>query len=86
MSYGYADRSDEEPLYVDDEPPHEARLAGRAASTVLAFVMLALAFVLFGLSGSVSGGAQPWLFCGAIAAFALAYAIPTAILPALEDR
>lgn len=48
--------------------------------------MLALAFVLFGLSGSVSDGAQPWLFCGAIAAFALAYAIPTAILPALEDR
>ena len=83
MSHGY-DGSDEEPRY--DEEPHVPQLAGRAASTVLAFVMLALAFVLFGLSGSVSSAAQPWVFCGAIASFALAFAIPTAILPALEDR
>lgn len=85
MSYGYTDRLDDE-RDLDDEERREHRLSGRLASTVLAFVMLALAFVLFGLSGSVGGGAEPWLFCGAIASFALAYAIPTAILPALEGR
>ena len=84
MSYGYHDRPEAD-RYPDDED-HEARLTGRAASTVLAFLMLALAFVLFGLSGSVSDAAQPWVFCGAVAAFALSYAIPTAILPALEQR
>ena len=50
------------------------------------FMLLVLAFVLFGLSGSVSSAAEPWVFVGAIAAFALAFAIPTAIVPALEDR
>ena len=84
MSYGYQDRPETE-HYPDDED-REARLAGRGARTVLAFVMLALAFVLFGLFGSVSSAAQPWVFCGAVAAFALSFAIPTAILPALEDR
>lgn len=83
MSYANPDRVEDRGF---DEEPHEARLAGRAASTVLAFALLALAFVLFGLFGSVSPAAQPWVFCGAIGALALAYAIPTAILPALEDR
>lgn len=85
MTYTDADRGYPDPLYPDDED-REARLTGRAASTVLAFVLLALAFVLFGLSASVATAAQPWVFAGAIASFALAYAIPTAILPALENR
>lgn len=85
MSDGYLDRLDDQPIEPDDETAAD-RLAGRAASTVLAFVLLALAFVLFGLAGSVSSAAEPWVFVGAIGAFALAYAIPTAILPALEDR
>ncbi len=57
----------------------------RSAAGVLCLLLFAGAFALFAVSPE-TGPAAPWLFTAGIVAFGLAFAIPTTILPAIEDR
>lgn len=69
------------------EPRDDERsdAAARVVSTFFAFVLFAAGLALFTVAFS-AGDAAMWLFFGGIVAIALAFAIPTTIVPALEDR
>lgn len=66
------------------DPAPEA--PSRAATGVLCLLLFVGAFALLTLGFDADGSTGPWLVTGGILAFGLAYAIPTTILPALEDR
>ena len=57
-----------------------------AVGAFFAFLLFIGGLVLFTVAFSVDEGIAPWVFFGGIAAVALSFAIPTTILPALEDR
>lgn len=58
----------------------------RAATGVLCLVLFVGAFALLTIGFDADGAAGALLVSAGILAFSLAYAIPTAILPALEAR
>ncbi|GEL94780.1 hypothetical protein [Cellulomonas composti] len=60
--------------------------ASRAVMVFFAFVLFALGLGAFAISFDVVEAARPWVFFGGIVAISLAFAIPTTIVPALEDR
>ena len=62
----------------------ETRSPGRAISFVFPMFLFLAGLALFTISFDYSWGA--WLFVGGILSIVLAFAIPTTILPALEDR
>ena len=57
---------------------------GRGISFVFPMFLFLLGLALFTIAFNYSWGA--WLFIAGIASIGLAFAIPTTILPALEDR
>ena len=58
---------------------------GRALAVVFPAILFLLGLGLFTVAFNV-GDWGPWLFAGGILSITLAFAIPTTILPALEDR
>ncbi|GIG38276.1 hypothetical protein [Cellulomonas phragmiteti] len=58
----------------------------RAATGLLCLLLFLGSFVLLTLGFDANGSTGPWLVTGGILAFGLAFAIPTTILPALEER
>ncbi len=58
---------------------------GRRLAVVLPALLFLGGLALFAVAFNV-GDWGAWVFAGGIAAVALAFAIPTTILPALEDR
>lgn len=58
---------------------------GRMLSVVFPALLFLLSLALFAISFNV-GDWGPWTFAGGIVAVSLAFAIPTTIVPALEDR
>jgi len=58
---------------------------GRMMSFILPAVFFVLGLALITVTFNV-GDWGPWVFAGGIVSITLAFAIPTAILPALEDR
>lgn len=62
----------------------ETRSPGRAISFVFPMILFLGGLALFTIAFNYSWGA--WLFVAGILVIGLAFAIPTTILPALEDR
>ena len=62
----------------------ETKSPGRAISFVFPMILFLGGFALFAIAFNYDWGA--WLFVGGILLIGLAFAIPTTILPALEDR
>ncbi|WP_028047189.1 hypothetical protein [Cellulomonas sp. URHE0023] len=62
----------------------ENKSPGRAISFVFPAILFLGGMALFTIAFNYDWGA--WLFVGGIALIGLAFAIPTTILPALEDR
>ena len=62
----------------------ETKSPGRAISFVFPMVLFLGGLALFAVAFNYDWGA--WLFVGGILLIGLAFAIPTTILPALEDR
>jgi len=60
--------------------------AERAVTVFFTFLLFFVGIALFAISFDVVDAAKPWVFFGGIAAVSLAFAIPTTIIPALEDR
>ncbi|WP_456844620.1 hypothetical protein [Cellulomonas sp. P5_C6] len=58
---------------------------GRALAVVFPAILFLLGLALFTVAFNV-GDWGPWVFAGGILSITLAFAIPTTILPALEDR
>ncbi len=58
---------------------------GRMLSVVFPAILFVLGLALFTVAFNV-GEWGAWVFAGGIASISLAVAIPTTILPALEDR
>jgi hypothetical protein len=58
---------------------------GRMLSVVFPAILFVLGLGLFTIAFNV-GDWGAWVFTGGILAISLAFAIPTTILPALEDR
>ncbi|MBO3084619.1 hypothetical protein [Cellulomonas fengjieae] len=58
---------------------------GRFLSVVFPALLFVLGFALFAISFNV-GDWGAWTFAGGIVAVSLAFAIPTTIVPALENR
>lgn len=58
----------------------------RAVTVFFAFLLFLVGLALFAVAFEVVDTAKPWVFFGGIASIALAFAIPTTIVPALEDR
>jgi len=58
----------------------------RAVTVFFSFVLFLAGLALFAVAFEVVDAAKPWVFFGAIASVGLAFAIPTTIVPALEDR
>ena len=63
---------------------NENKSPGRAISFVFPMILFLGGLALFTIAFNYSWGA--WLFVGGILLIGLAFAIPTTILPALEDR
>ena len=57
-----------------------------AVGAFFAFLLFIGGLVLFTVAFSVDETVAPWVFISGIFAVALSFAIPTTILPALEDR
>lgn len=71
----------------DDVPSDPApEDPSRAAAGVLCLLLFVGAFALLTVGSTGDGPAAPWLFTAGIVAFGLAFAIPTTILPAVEER
>jgi hypothetical protein len=62
----------------------ETKSPGRAISFVFPMILFLGGMALFAIAFNYDWGA--WLFVGGILLIGLAFAIPTTILPALEDR
>ena len=62
----------------------ETKSPGRAISFVFPMVLFLAGLALFTIAFNYDWGA--WLFVGGIVLISIAFAIPTTILPALEDR
>ncbi|UJP38556.1 hypothetical protein [Cellulomonas palmilytica] len=60
--------------------------AERAVTVFFTFLLFFAGLALFAVAFSVADAAKAWVFFGGIAAVSLAFAIPTTIVPALEDR
>ncbi|AEI12756.1 MULTISPECIES: hypothetical protein [Cellulomonas] len=58
----------------------------RAVTVFFAFVLFLAGLAMFWIAFEVVEAARPWVFFGGIASVSLAFAIPTTIVPALEDR
>ena len=58
---------------------------GRMLSVVFPALLFLLGLALFAVAFNV-GDWGPWVFFGGILSVSLAFAIPTTIVPALEDR
>lgn len=58
---------------------------GRMLSVVFPAILFLVGLALFTIAFNV-GDWGPWAFAGGIVAISLSFAIPTTILPALEDR
>lgn len=58
----------------------------RAVTVFFAFLLFFVGLALFAVAFEVVDAAKPWVFAGGIVAVGLAFAIPTTIVPALEDR
>jgi|GEM_PF-1471287 len=69
--------------YVPDAAPEAP---SRAATGVLCLVLFIGSFALLTAGFSADASTGPWLVTGGILAFSLAFAIPTTILPAIEER
>ena len=63
----------------------ESNNPGRALAVVFPAILFLLGLGLFTVAFNL-GDAAPWVFAGGILSITLAFAIPTTILPALEDR
>jgi len=63
----------------------ESNNPGRAWAIVFPAILFLLGLALFTVSFNI-GEAGAWTFAGGILSITLAFAIPTTILPALEDR
>ena len=59
---------------------------GRMLSVVFPALLFLAGMALFAVAFNVSEDWGPWVFGSAILAVSLAFAIPTTIVPALEDR
>jgi hypothetical protein len=70
---------------VESRDEDSVEAAGNAVATFFAFVLFLGGLALFAISFDV-GDAAPWTFTGGILAIGLAFALPTTILPAIEDR
>jgi hypothetical protein len=62
----------------------ETTSPGRGISFIFPMFLFLLGLALLSLGFNYTWGA--WLFVGGILSISLAFAIPTTILPALEDR
>jgi len=69
--------------YVEHRDAEQAS-PGRGISFIFPMFLFLLGLALLSLGFNYSWGA--WLFVGGILSISLAFAIPTTILPALEDR
>lgn len=58
----------------------------RVATGLLCILLFVGGFVLLTLGFDADASAGPWLVTAGIVAFGLAYAVPTTILPAIEER
>lgn len=70
---------------VESRDEDSVEAAGTAVATFFSFVLFLGGLALLAISFDV-GDAGPWTFTGGILAVGLAFALPTTILPALEDR
>ena len=69
--------------------PHEddgSGTPGRILSVVIPSLLFLLGLALFAVTFSVEEDLRAWVFAGGIAAVTLAFAIPTSIAPAREER
>ena len=64
---------------------NENKSAGRAISFVFPMFLFLLGLALFTVAFNYEDWG-PWLFIAGIVSIGFAFAIPTTILPALEDR
>ncbi|WP_426595076.1 hypothetical protein ACPPVS_05760 [Cellulomonas sp. McL0617] len=71
-----------QPLFQHRED--ETKSPGRAISFVFPMILFLAGLALFTIAFNYTWGA--WLFVAGILVIGLAFAIPTTILPALEDR
>lgn len=73
-----------------DDPDHTPDAApeapSRAATGVLCLLLFVGSFALLTVGFGAGAATGPWLVTAGILAFGLAFAIPTTILPALEER
>ncbi len=58
----------------------------RAVTVFFAFVLFFAGLALIAWAFEVADAAKAWVFFGGIVAVSLAFAIPTTIVPALEER
>lgn len=66
-----------------DAPPEDP---SRAATGLLCLLLFVGSFALLTLGFEGDATTGPWLVTAGILAFGLAFAIPTTILPAIEER
>jgi len=79
-----SDSTDLRPVPDDRQPPRPTSPA-MAVGTFFSFVLFFAGLALFAVSFDI-GHAGAWTMAGGIVAIGLAFAIPTTILPAVEER
>jgi len=72
--------------HITDTPDAAPEAPSRAATGVLCLLLFVGSFALLTLGFDAGASAGPWLVTAGILAFGLAFAIPTTILPAIEER
>ncbi|MBF0687751.1 MAG: hypothetical protein IR158_08310 [Cellulomonas sp.] len=72
--------------HITDTTDAAPEAPSRAATGVLCLLLFVGSFVLLTLGFDGDSTTGPWLVSAGIVAFSLAFAVPTTILPALEER